>query len=114
MKFFTYFCAFALFYLSLSSAFAGSDFLAEQTVLIQSTNSNEVLSRTAGDPKAIFERYQPALDSSSKIVRPVQVSGPANKPVMDVSIQKCMSFVCQTMDLDAVITIREGRISSCY
>lgn len=113
MKVFANFSVSLLCVLSVSQAFAGSDFLAEQTVQIQSTRSGDVLNRTVADPKAVFERYQPALDSSSKIVRPVRVSGPNNKPVMEVSIKKCVGFICQTVDLDAVVTIREGRRAGC-
>ena len=97
---------------SAANALAAADFLAQATVKMESTRSAEVIGRVAADPKAVFQRYQPALDGSSKIVRPVQVTGPADRPVMQVSIQKCVAFICETVDLDALISLQEVR-SSC-
>jgi hypothetical protein len=94
-------------------AFADSDFLAQASVKIESTHSGEVLNRLAANPKAVFEHFQPALDSGSTIVRPVQVTGSATHPNMQVSIKKCVAFVCQTVDLDANISMREGKQAGC-
>lgn len=98
----------ALFMASLS-ALAGSDKLEEQVLTIRSTRSAEVLKRVADDPKAIFQRFQPGLDGSSSIVKPVTVTGTAQRPVMQVSIRKCVAFICKTVDLDATVDVREVR-----
>ena len=100
-------------FFTASPVFAASDFLAEAIVKIDSLRSGEVLNRVVADPKAVFEFYQPALDSGSTIVRPVQVTGPADHPVMQVSIRKCVGFICKTVDLDADVTLREGRSGGC-
>ncbi len=107
------FCLFLLgcAFLSTLPAHAESDFLAEKTVQMQSVHSSDVLSRTVADPKAIFQRYEPALDSNSEIVRELRVTGPSNQPIVQVSIRKCIAIVCKTADLDARVIIREGRAS---
>jgi hypothetical protein len=94
-------------------AFAGSDSLAQASVKIDNTRSGDVLNRLISNPKAVFEHFQPALDSGSTIVRPVQVTGSATHPNMQVSIKKCVAFVCETVDLDADISIREGKQAGC-
>jgi len=94
-------------------AFAASDFLAQATVEMPGNHASDVLHCLVANPKAVFEHYQPALDSSSTIVRPVEVTGTANHPIMQVSIKKCVVFICETVDLDADITIREGAQAGC-
>jgi hypothetical protein len=70
--------AIALILLGTSTAaFADSDFLAQATIQIDNPHSSEVLNRLVANPKAVFEHYQPALDSGSTIVRPLQVTGSA-------------------------------------
>jgi hypothetical protein len=106
--------AIALILLGTSTAaFADSDFLAQATIQIDNPHSSEVLNRLVANPKAVFEHYQPALDSGSTIVRPLQVTGSATHPIMQVSIRKCVLFVCQTADLDADVTLREGKQAGC-
>lgn len=95
--------------LSSTVALAASDPLATQTLEITSSRSEDVLKRVAADPKAVFQRYQPALDKSSEIVRPVRISGSNQNPIMQVSIRKCMAMICKTVDLDASITVHETR-----
>lgn len=102
----------ALFAFALP-AFAASDFLATAIVPITSYHASDVLDSLVGNPKAVFQHYQPALDSGSTIVRPVQVTGTATHPIMQVSIKKCVVFICQTVDLDADITIHEGKQAGC-
>lgn len=94
--------------LSLSSWGAPEhDFLAQKNILIQSQNPLRVFELTADNPKAIFQRYKPKLDSGSKITSPLQVGGTQTHPTIKVSIRKCVAFICQTVDLDAEVTIRE-------
>lgn len=102
---------FALFLVALApaAAFADSTFLAERTIAIQSTRSAEVLDRTLADVRMVFQKFELALDSGSKIVTPKKVTGTPTNPVMTVSVRKCVVFICQTMDLDAEIDVRETR-----
>lgn len=83
------------------------DFLAQKNLSIQSPNPLRVFELTAESPKAIFQRYKPKLDSGSKITSPLQVGGTETNPTIKVSIRKCVAFICQTVDLDAEVTIRE-------
>jgi hypothetical protein len=66
---------------------AQSDFLANETLTITSNNAAEVLQKTSGDLKGIFQRYKPAIDSSTKIIKPVQVTGPQNRPVVKMTLE---------------------------
>ena len=91
---------------------ADSDFLAQKSLIILNSNPEQVFERTADNPKAIFERYEPKLDSSSKIVNPLRIGGTQDNPTIKVSIRKCVSFICQTVDLDAEVTLKEAR-GSC-
>lgn len=95
-----------------SFAHADSDFLAQKTLSIVNANPEQVFERTADNPKAIFERYEPKLDSSSKIVSPLRIGGTQDNPTLKVSIRKCVGLICQTVDLDAEVTLKESR-GSC-
>ncbi len=90
-----------------NASFAESTFLAEQTIPLNSSRSNEVLDKTMADVRMVFQKFELALDSSSKIVVPKRISGTAARPVMTVSVRKCVAFICQTMDLDAEVDVRE-------
>jgi hypothetical protein len=92
--------------LSSNAAFAGSDFLAQKTITIASARSADILDRTVADIRGVFQRYQPAIDSQSKIVSPLRVTGSASQPEVQVSIQKCIFILCQTVDLDAEISVQ--------
>ncbi len=93
--------------LSPDFAFAAADALEEQTLQIPSERSEELLKLVIADPRAVFLRYRPALDSGSKLVKPVRISGSKESPVMQLSIRKCVAILCQTVDLDATISVRE-------
>lgn len=92
---------------SAAPARAEHDFLAQKSLTIQSPNPARVLERTAENPKAIFLRYAPKLDSSSKVISPLQIGGTQENPTVKVSIRKCVAFICQNVDLDAEISLRE-------
>jgi hypothetical protein len=82
------------------------DFLASEQVVFQSRSGLQVLDATAAHLNEIFEAYVPALDSSSQIVSPKLVSGPADAPRLQLGIQACVFIICRTVDLDATITIQ--------
>ena len=94
---------------ALASTFAGSgsDPLAQTSVLVPGPRGDAALDRSLADLKGIFQRFVPGLDSSSEIVKPLVVSGSPNRPLVTVSIRKCVAFLCQTVDLDASAEIRE-------
>lgn len=83
------------------------DFLAQKNIQIQSDDPGRVFERTADNPKAIFQRYKPKLDSGSKITSPLQIGGTQANPTIKVSVRKCVAIICQTVDLDAEVSIRE-------
>lgn len=81
------------------------DALAKKSLTYQAADPSRVLTLTADNPKALFERYRPKLDSSSKITSPLQIGGTRDNPVIKVSIRKCVTFICQTVDLDAEVAL---------
>lgn len=101
------FAAIALSVLVSSAAKAESTFLAQKSIPMQSTRSNELLDRTLADLRMVFQRFQFALDSSTTIVVPKKVTGTAERPVMTVTVKKCILFICETMVLDAEVSARE-------
>lgn len=97
----------ALLALVAQPAFADSTFLAEKIIPLNSTRANDVLDRTAADIRMVFQKFELALDSSTKIVVPKKVTGTPTRPVMTVTAKKCVLFVCETIALDAESDIRE-------
>lgn len=98
---------FAVLAVVSSNAFAASDPLTRTALRVPGPQGEVVLERTVSDLRAIFEKFVPGLDSSSTITKPLSVTGPADRPVVKVSIRKCVVLVCETVDLDAEATIRE-------
>lgn len=76
-----------------------SDFLAKTSIDVPGPNASNTVSRMAANLRGVFENYQPALDSSSKIVKPLTVTGTATRPTVTVSIEKCVFVICETVDL---------------
>lgn len=91
------------------SARAESTFLAQKTIVMQSSRSGEVLDRALADLRMVFQKFQLALDSNSQIVVPKKITGPADRPVMTVTVKKCILFMCETLELDAEVDAREVR-----
>ncbi|MFN7727980.1 MAG: hypothetical protein ACK5P7_02365 [Bdellovibrio sp.] len=106
--------ALALF--SSQKAMAASDALAQQSIKIVAKDVDVVLEKTIGNVKSIFNRYKVALDSSTKILSPLQVGGTQTNPTIKVTMEKCVMFICQTVSLDAEITVRtvSGRCEKNY
>lgn len=96
-----------------ASAAPDSDFLAKQSIAIDSKDAQGVLNRTLADVRGVFERYKVALDDSTKIKSPLRVSGTRMRPLLQVSLEKCVLFVCETVDLEADIQVIEGRGDKC-
>lgn len=103
------FVSMCIFGLLTVSAHAESTFLAQKTIGMESTRSSEVLDRALADMRMVFQKFQLSLDSSSSIVVPKKVTGSASRPVMTVTIKKCILFICETLDLDAEVEAREVR-----
>jgi len=102
------FCAaLATAFLSSAAGGADADFLGKQQIKIDSKNSEVVLGRVLGDIRQVFENYQPAVDSSTTVTSPVQVSGSSTHPFMQVTMKKCVFLFCETVEMKADITARE-------
>src|ERR1700679_217994 len=82
-----------------------SDFLVHETVAIASTSSSAVLDRTAANLDQVFARYKPNFDSSTTILSPLAVTGTALHPILKLSAQKCVAFICETVDMDGVVSL---------
>lgn len=92
---------------SVVSQAASSDPLAKESFFFTASDPGLVLEKTAGNLKAVFKRYQPALDSSTTIVSPLKVGGSDSRPTINVVLKKCVLFVCETVELDASISMRD-------
>ena len=87
---------------------ATSDSIGKLQIKITSNNSEVVLNKTLGDIRAIFQRYQPALDSQTKIKSPTKVSGSSTRPFFEVTLEKCVLILCQTVDMRADISVKDS------
>ena len=92
-------------FIPFSSALAGSEPLNRTILNLQSSNSAALVETLAQNPKEIFLRFQPALDSSTKVLQPLLVSGSPSTPIIQLSLKKCVFFYCEAIDLDASISI---------
>lgn len=96
-----------LLVLVAQTAHADSDSLARTSINIPGPHADLALTKTAADMRAVFQRYVPGLDSGSSIVTPLRVTGTAEHPVITVSIKKCVTFICETVDMEGSISMRE-------
>lgn len=88
-----------------SIAFAKDDLLDKRELSIKSERFGDVIALTAENLKDVFLGYKIALGSGLSIVRPLVVSGTQANPNMRVTLKKCVAFVCETVSLDADLTI---------
>ncbi len=88
-----------------SLSFAKDDFLDERNLVIKSERFGDVISLTAENLKDVFVSYKIALGSGLSIVKPLVVSGTQAAPNIKVTLRKCVTIVCQTVELDADLTI---------
>ncbi len=100
-------------WLMSSFAFAaGSDFINQTRLTITGANPAQTLEWTAEDLQAVFYKYKPALDSGTRIVRPLVIGGTRREPTLSITLEKCVLFVCQTVDLNADVSITPSQ-GSC-
>jgi len=84
-----------------------SDRLIKTQFDIRAAEPEAVLNKTIENLKGVFQRYKPALDSNTEIVSPLKVGGTAARPNFSVGLRKCVFVVCETVDLEAAISLRE-------
>lgn len=93
---------------SLSIPSFANDRLATGNIVIDSKDSEDVLDRTLSDLRAVFQRFKPNPDGG-EWVRELVVSGSRNNPILQMALRKCVAFICETVELDADVTLREVR-----
>lgn len=93
--------------------YVGSDHLGTHALQIQRRDSQLVLDQLTGDIKSVFQHYVPAVDSESTIVVPLQVTGSSSNPELRMSVRKCKFGFCKTVDLTALISLRESSQGNC-
>lgn len=74
---------------------------------IKAAEPEAVLNKTVDNLKGVFQRYVPALDSNTTIVSPLKVGGSATRPTFHIALRKCVLVVCETVELDAAISLRD-------
>ena len=94
-----------LFIIFSSLAFAKDDFLDKRELVINSERFGDVISLTAENLKDVFLGYKIAVGPGLSIVSPLVVSGTQASPNMRVTLKKCITIICETVSLDADLTI---------
>lgn len=84
-----------------------SDRLIKTQFDIKAAEPEAVLNKTIENLKGVFLRYKPALDSNTEIVSPLKVGGTATRPNFSIGLRKCVFVVCETVDLEAAMSLRE-------
>ncbi|MBX3018462.1 MAG: hypothetical protein KF767_11265 [Bdellovibrionaceae bacterium] len=83
------------------------DPIASRSFQYRAQDPAAVLNATVAKLKSVFQRYRPVVDSGTTITKPLVVSGSESNPRLQMSAKKCVLFICETVDLDASVTIRE-------
>lgn len=92
----------------IATALAGpADRLVKTEFTFSAENPDRVLEATVEKLKDVFKRYRPVVDSGTTIISPLQVTGSQANPRLRMTAKKCVLFQCQTVELDASVTIRE-------
>ncbi len=91
---------------------AGSDFITQKKLKVSGADPIKTVERTTDDLRSVFEKYQPALDADTRVVRPLQIKGSRREPTMSMSLEKCVLFICQTVDLNADMSTEPAK-GSC-
>lgn len=99
--------AIALFTAPTSAYAAQYDFLAKQTLRITGEFPDKTFEKTADDLKTVFLKYRPALDSDTKVISPLRITGSQRRPSLAMTVEKCVFFVCKQITLDADISVSE-------
>lgn len=87
--------------LSLStSAFAASDFMAKEDVAINSPSSKQIFLAMISDLKGVMENVTPKIGGGFSIVAPYRVKGSQARPIVTMTVQKCVTIICQSVDFD--------------
>lgn len=98
---------FALTNLAVNAALAESDFLATSSLTFKSVDLDQTAINAMNHLKQVFQYYTPALDSTTKLVKPLVVSGPDQSPTITFSIQKCVAVYCKQANIEGNIEARE-------
>lgn len=88
------------------------DPIASRGFRYQAADPGRVLDLTTAKLKSVFQRYRPALDSGTSVIKPLVISGSETQPRLQMTLKKCVLFICETVSLDAVVSLRETR-GSC-
>lgn len=83
------------------------DPIASRGFQYQAQDPSGVLDKTVAKLKNVFQRYRPAIGSGTTVTKPLVVGGTDAQPRLQMSVRKCVLFICETVDLDATVTIRE-------
>jgi hypothetical protein len=82
------------------------DFLDRATLTVNRPNAEAVVQRTTEQLRPLFERFQFAIKSDTQVTSPKTVEGPMHRPIIKISIKKCVAFVCESAAIDAEITMQ--------
>jgi hypothetical protein len=90
----------------------GADLITQNEVSFHASDPDARLQEVVLNIKHVFERFRVVLDSSTHLVSPLQVTGSNSHPSLKASVEKCVLFVCKTVDLDGEITVHDLPLTS--
>jgi hypothetical protein len=104
------------FLFAVQMAHATSDVLANRTLTINNPNPAAALDAVMADLPGFFHGYTPAIDSGTKLISPLQVSGSQSHPILTMTIQKCVLIICQTVTFDGEVSFQtvQGKCQRNY
>lgn len=97
---------FLMIFLSVSSAWGGSDLLAQKRLAVRGSHPEQSLERTVGNLRDLFSRFQPRGDASTRVTSPAVVTGSQARPRLQFALEKCVFGICRNVPLRADLSIR--------
>jgi hypothetical protein len=82
------------------------DYLDRAQLAINYRNSEALSQLVTEDLKALFWHFRFNIGKDTEILSPLRLTGSQNRPIINIGIRKCFTFVCETGVIDAEITMR--------
>lgn len=89
-----------------SHVYAAGDSIGQGVVRFSSTEPKKFVEQRLQNPKEILTHFNVVLDRGTKIISPLTLGGTATHPVLKVSMEKCVLFICQKANLDTEFSVK--------
>lgn len=101
-----------LLFVSSTLTFAKDDLLHTQELSIKSGRYADVIDLTAANLKDVFKDFKLVMGPGFSVVKPLMISGTQAMPNFRATLKKCVTIICETVDVDADLVISEAQ-GSC-